>query len=264
MSNPRQRDRIDQSAVTTPRAKLTSIPSVRTTEELIPFAVAVKEALDVRSGARSPWEKWWTGRDLSDLGLLPGVAQSSVPTDAASIPVMTTRGTYVHVTLAALAHALDAAQAAAATATTQTGTSSITRDEFLALSRQVSALAGGIDRVALDDALAKSQSLMRQEWAQADSDVLTRLRTALRSQIDELHSIVIQQAAQTQRLLTGYTHVQTTSDTTWVVEHYLNRFPIVQILDATNTPISPSYAYTDENTVTVTHGAATTGTVICR
>ena len=116
MSNPRQRDRIDQSAVTTPRAKLTSIPSVRTTEELIPFAVAVKEALDVRSGARSPWEKWWTGRDLSDLGLLPGVAQSSVPTDAASVPIMTTRGTYVHVTFAALAGALAAAQAAAAVA----------------------------------------------------------------------------------------------------------------------------------------------------
>lgn len=59
----------------------------------------------------------------------------------------------------------------------------------------------------------------------------------------------------------SYSHEQTTSSTTWVVNHNLNGYYNVTVVDENNAVIYPEIVYTDSNTITVTHSLAMQGRV---
>lgn len=63
----------------------------------------------------------------------------------------------------------------------------------------------------------------------------------------------------TEELTLGYTHVQASPDTTWVINHPLAFYPNVTIVDSSNRQVEGDVEYTDADTITVTFSAAFAG-----
>ena len=63
----------------------------------------------------------------------------------------------------------------------------------------------------------------------------------------------------TLRLVTNYVHEQGIASDAWVINHNLNKFPSVSIIDSSGTQFEGNVIYTDENNCTVYMNGATTG-----
>lgn len=59
--------------------------------------------------------------------------------------------------------------------------------------------------------------------------------------------------------LAGYVHTQAPLSASWVVQHNLNKFPSVAVVDTGDNELIPNVHYDSANQVTVTFGAATSG-----
>ncbi|MFM2053615.1 MAG: Dinoroseobacter phage vB DshS-R5C [Pseudomonadota bacterium] len=57
-----------------------------------------------------------------------------------------------------------------------------------------------------------------------------------------------------------YEHSQTLPDTTWTINHGLNKFPAVAVFDSAGDEVEGATAYPNANTVVLTFSAAFSGT----
>lgn len=65
--------------------------------------------------------------------------------------------------------------------------------------------------------------------------------------------------------LDEYEHTQSTAATTWYIQHNLNRYPNIIIMNQSKAKVSPhSLVYTDKNNVVITFTSATAGLAIFR
>ena len=60
-----------------------------------------------------------------------------------------------------------------------------------------------------------------------------------------------------------YTHEQTTASATWVVNHNLEKYPSIEIVDSANTKIQTDRIHQNKNTLTIYFTSPTTGKVFC-
>jgi hypothetical protein len=134
MTNPRNRDRVQQMASATTAAVLPPIPTVRSGNPVVDAALsAIKQHLDARAGATSsPLERAATVRDLAALGLPAVAALGKAPDDTTGVPVWTSRRRFELLTTRAMAALLS-----------QHLTTTIegTQEELDALRRQIALLA---------------------------------------------------------------------------------------------------------------------------
>lgn len=63
--------------------------------------------------------------------------------------------------------------------------------------------------------------------------------------------------------LCSYTHTQGTANATWTVNHNLNDYPLLNILDANNNPIDADVTYNSLNQATLAFAVAVAGTAKC-
>lgn len=56
-----------------------------------------------------------------------------------------------------------------------------------------------------------------------------------------------------------YTHTQASASDTWVITHNLNKKPSISIIDSAGDVIDGDVLYNDENSLTLTFSAATSG-----
>lgn len=57
----------------------------------------------------------------------------------------------------------------------------------------------------------------------------------------------------------NYVHTQAVPDVLWSVNHGLDKFPAVSVVDSGGNVVIPSVTYVDENNVSLTFGAASAG-----
>lgn len=108
LNNPRGVNRIDQGASSTPKARLPSIPPVRTADlALNLFCAAVKEHLEVREGARgNPFEQVLTRRDIDQLGMSKTQILLDAGGSVTGIQGLLSDGTVASLTVAAIARTI--------------------------------------------------------------------------------------------------------------------------------------------------------------
>lgn len=58
---------------------------------------------------------------------------------------------------------------------------------------------------------------------------------------------------------TTYIHIQSESVSTWEIEHELNRFPSVEVVDSAGSVVVGGIQYIDEDNITITFSAPFTG-----
>jgi hypothetical protein len=238
MSNPRNRNQVNQSPWATTEAKLPPIPVVRTGQKAIDdFCQAVKTKLEIRDGGRNVYEKWMTKRDLAEIGLYPSPPNHTIPPNTDGIMVRITPGKYVALTLQGLETALAALRAKVEEdppASTGGGTDTskfVTRSE---MTTELSALEKKLREAINAIVIPKSPSL-------SDFEVLRR---------------------QVQLLQQGYDYIKVVADDVWVINHEMNTRPVVIVLNDAGEKIEQDVEYTDLNTVTITHGSAITGRAV--
>lgn len=244
--NPRGRDMVKDSPFTTRPAALPGLPTATTA-----FERAVKETLDLRTGGGNPHERWLTLRELVESGLKPGAAETVMPRDVLSMPVWVGRGRFVPVSLSALATSLQELM----TLTTDTNAEALAK-----IRRRIADLPVGVSPSQLDTAIAKLQLELAAKWkldieaAAEGSDVAEA--------IEEIRTIAQNAAAQAQRVR-GRT-LSFASATVWTVDHGLNGYPVITVMNDAGEKIEPDVEYVTANQIVVTHGRATAGTVMLR
>jgi hypothetical protein len=60
-----------------------------------------------------------------------------------------------------------------------------------------------------------------------------------------------------------YVHTQGSPSASWSVNHGLNKFPTIGVVDSGGTLVMPDVHYDTINTLTITFGSATSGKVYC-
>ena len=58
---------------------------------------------------------------------------------------------------------------------------------------------------------------------------------------------------------TTYVHTQSVTSSTWDIEHNLERFPSVEVVDSAGSVVVGGIQYVDENNITITFSAPFTG-----
>lgn len=267
-TNPRGRNLLKAMPQATAEASVPGLTALRTGIPAVDrWGAAVVEHLEVRAGVRGPsFEKWMTLRDLDQRGLVGGPARTSMPGDFTGVAIWTSQGKMQYLTLQTMADAMASllTTSTASSPVQQDAAGQVTKEQFDALERRVSGIQTGTTPAELAARLAQLQTSLRQEWERAIADAVARAVAGVSGQINDLSGQLALARADAQRKWLGYAHVQTTSSATWTVDHRLNRFPIVQVFNASDEEVAADIAFTDENTVTVTHSAAMTGTVVCR
>jgi hypothetical protein len=66
-------------------------------------------------------------------------------------------------------------------------------------------------------------------------------------------------AAGDDRRITGYTHEQATPALVWTINHALNGYPAVVVIDASGSVVIPDVGYPSLNTVTISFAGETRG-----
>lgn len=256
MSNDRNRNQLADSPNASKPAKLPSIPAVRTSADLVPFAQALKQHIDARTAATgNPFEKWVTLRDVSQIGLLGSPQLKAIPSDFAGVPVWTSRKVYAMLTMQALAEAMTDYLSDA----DKEEDSPVTRQEFDLLVQRVAAIRPGVTTSEVQQLLTQLRSQLTEEWRRDIERALAGIDVAtLQDALDAATRAI----AMLNRLALGYRFDQATPALVWTCVHRLQRYPTISVMDATGEKIEPDIVFNDIDTVTITHGRATAGKAI--
>ena len=242
--NPRNRDTIAQTPHATRAAILPALPQPGT-----PFERAVKAILDARTSGPNPYDRWMTARALEELGLSgKGLVESTSPRDLLGIPVMVSRGRFVPVSLSALATSLQEFL---------TASSELDAEALVALRRRIAQIPAGLSQGDMDTALNQLTQQLEEQWR---AEIAAALEGAGLEKIDEALRIAKESAELVERA--NPTVYSFASATVWTVDHGLNRYPSIVVLNASDEKVEPHIDYTDANEIVVTHGRATAGKVL--
>lgn len=246
-TNPRGRDMLTVTPAAKRGAQLPGIPPAST-----PFERAVKGWIDARNNGANVFQRFATVGDLQDLGLRGGVAEGKTPGDALAVPVWTSRGRFVPVTLSALATSLSELL---------TITSGTDADGLASLRRKIAQTEPGITE-------KRATLLIQQAVRKLSFQLQTEILKATGGGVDYSAQI-----AEAQRLARkalqlalssrdGLTVTVGTAAAVWTITHDMGRYPQVLVMNADDEKIEPDVEFTSLNVVTITHGRAVAGRAI--